>query len=95
MESSKEKEISCEITGKVQDVGLRHFAKKCADELNVVGYIENNEDGTVSVTAQGESDILNIFVEKLKKGPVFSRVDSVEVTTHARSQDSFSEFEIR
>lgn len=89
-----EKEIDCIIHGKVQDVGFRLFAKKEADKLGLVGYVQNEEDGTVSVVAQGEEEGLKEYLEKIKRGPYFSRVDEVEVKYSDRLQDSLMDFEI-
>jgi len=89
-----EKEIDCILHGKVQGVGLRIFAKKEADRLGLVGYAHNEEDGTVNVVAQGEEQKLQEFLEKLKKGPYFSRIRELEVSFSETLQDSLTEFEI-
>lgn len=90
----KEKEIDCIVHGKVHNVGYRVFVKKHADELGLVGYATNEDDGTVAVTAQGTEEKLQAFVEHLKKGPYFARVDDVEVQWSDTLQDALSEFEI-
>ena len=89
-----EKEIDCIIRGKVQGVGYRLFIKKEAEKQDLVGYIQNEEDGTVSFVAQGEQENLEKFVEKIKKGPYFSRVDDIEVSWSDTLQDALTEFEI-
>lgn len=89
-----EKEIDCIVRGKVQAVGYRVFIKKRADELGLVGYVQNEEDGSVSVVAQGAEEKLQTFLEHVKEGPYFARVDDVEVTWSDTLQDALVEFEI-
>ncbi len=91
---NKEHEIDCVIRGKVQGVGYRLFVKKHADELGLVGNITNEEDGTVNVIAQGGEEVLEKFIEILKKGPYFSRVDELTIDWSDLLQDGLSEFEI-
>jgi acylphosphatase len=64
--------------GRVQGVGYRAF---CADEgmrLNVDGYARNLPDGRVEVVAEADEATLRQFVERLREGPPFARVEGVE-----------------
>ena len=72
-------EIECKITGKVQGIFFRDFVKKKARELGVCGFVENLEDRTVHVVAQGEDEALKKLIEYLYKGPTAARVSKVEV----------------
>ena len=71
------KELQAVIHGKVQQVGYRAFVKAAAAELGLDGYIENLDDGTVEVVAQGDELALIDFVEKLKEGSYWSDVRRV------------------
>ncbi len=84
-------EIQCLVTGKVQGVGYRNFIEAAVAELGLVGYVRNNEDGSVSVMAQGEPDTLRQFVEYLHEGSLLSKVDgvSVEWGTAKETYDDF------
>ena len=66
------------VMGRVQGVGFRAF---CADEgmrLNVDGYARNLDDGvTVEVVAEADEMTLRAYVERLREGPAFSRVDDM------------------
>lgn len=90
----REKEIDCVVHGKVQGVGYRLFIKKQADKLGLTGFVQNEEDGSVNVVAQGEPETLEKFVESLKSGPYFSRVDKVKVNWPNTLQDVLTGFEI-
>ncbi len=68
------------VYGRVQGVGFRAFTKKIADELGLYGYVENITDGTVRFEAIGDKDVLNLFLEKVKKGPANAFVTDLEYT---------------
>lgn len=89
-----EKEIEVRINGQVQGVKFRDYAKRRADELGVVGYVKNMDDGSVEVVAQGEEKSLGEFARLLKKGPVFSKVEDFEIEWHDDLSDAMTEFTI-
>ena len=66
------------ISGRVQGVGYRYFAKHSAHETNVTGWARNLDDGRVEVHANGAADQLEDFEARLRQGPRFSDVRSVE-----------------
>ena len=77
------------VTGRVQGVGYRAFCADEATRLNITGYARNLDDG-VTVEVVGESDemTLRAYVERLREGPAFSRVDDVRF----RWEDHTGEF---
>ncbi len=74
------KRIECHIEGRVQVVMYRDFALRHAKKFGLVGTVKNLQDGRVQVIAEGEEEILQQYVEKLRKGSVLSHVEHVEVT---------------
>lgn len=66
------------VHGRVQGVGFRRFVKKLAQEHQIGGWVKNNHDGTVSVEALGRDDEVRNFVDFVKRGSFFSRVDEIE-----------------
>ncbi len=87
------KEIYCIISGVVQIVMYRSFARDKAHKLGLKGTVRNLPDGTVEVIAQGEEEKLKKFIDELHKGTIFSRVDEVKVTWREPSA-KFSDFDI-
>lgn len=71
--------ISCEIvvTGKVQGVGFRRFVLDQARQYNISGYVKNRLARDVYIIATGEKFEIDLFIERLKKGNLFSRVSGV------------------
>ena len=67
------------ISGRVQGVGFRRFAKNAADRLFVDCNPINLKDGRVLVIVEGRCEAIKILMNDLRKGPTISRVDSFAV----------------
>lgn len=67
------------ISGRVQMVMYRDFVQRKARGLGVVGTVKNLPDGTVEVIAEGEKEVLEKYIRKLRRGPLLSRVEDVRV----------------
>jgi len=61
------KRIHVLFSGNVQGVGFRFTALSVASDLGVSGWVKNLDDGRVEILAEGESRILDSFLERLKK----------------------------
>jgi acylphosphatase len=66
------------VTGRVQGVGYRYFALREADLLGVTGFARNRPDGSVEVVAEGAEAALAQLEGRLREGPGFAAVTSVE-----------------
>lgn len=86
-------EIHCVVTGKVQGVAYRTFVQDAATNLQLVGYVKNQLDGSVLVVAQGEPDILKTFVEYLHEGSLLSVVEGVAADWRS-ANTTFQEFSL-
>ena len=74
---AKQRQIVAIAKGRVQGVSYRAF---CADEamrLGITGYAKNLPDGRVEVVAEADEPQLRRFVERLREGPPFARVEEV------------------
>jgi len=87
-------EIQGTIIGKVQGVQFRDYVQVVAGELGIVGYVKNNQDGSVLVVAQAEPDTLKNFVEYLHEGSVLSLVEGVAVEWRT-AEVAYSDFSVR
>jgi acylphosphatase len=72
---------------------FRDFTRRNARRLMLVGTVENQEDGTVSIYAEGEKKNLETFVARLEKGPLLARVDAVDYA-FVEPRGAFSTFSI-
>jgi acylphosphatase len=67
------------VHGTVQMVMYRDFTQRKASGLKLVGEVQNMQDGTVKVIAEGSRVQLERLVAKLHKGSLLSHVEKVEV----------------
>jgi acylphosphatase len=68
------------VSGTVQGVGYRAFARRTALELGVRGHARNLPDGRVEVLACGETAALDAFIAALRTGPKWSQVTQVTLS---------------
>ena len=66
------------MSGRVQGVGFRWFAREAASRVSVSGDVCNLPDGRVEVRACGASQRLELLLADLRQGPPGARVDDVE-----------------
>lgn len=69
--------VHFEISGRVQGVGFRWFARERARALGLAGWVRNRADGSVEVAAEGPDGDVNAFVLELRDGPPGASVSSV------------------
>ena len=65
------------ITGKVQGVGFRWFARVAGRRLDLKGWVRNLDDGSVEVAADGPQDRIDMFRRQLSKGPDGAHVEDM------------------
>jgi acylphosphatase len=67
------------ISGRVQGVGFRYYARERAGGLGLSGWVRNRDDGNVELEAEGNPESIEAFSRWLSKGPPSARVESVEL----------------
>jgi acylphosphatase len=78
------------VSGRVQGVGFRYFARQRADRLGVAGFARNLPDGSVEVVAEGDASALMAFEDALRQGPSFAEVSELSrVEIPARGDQGF------
>ena len=65
--------------GKVQGVWYRASTRKQALQLGLCGWAKNCPDGTVEIHAEGEKEILELFINWCRKGPPAAQVSSLDI----------------
>jgi acylphosphatase len=71
--------VSGTVTGNVQKVGFRAMIQKQAIQYNLAGVTENNSDGSVEFSLQGDSERIRRALKAIRKGP--KRATDVKVST--------------
>lgn len=67
------------ISGKVQGVSYRGFARRAALELGLKGWVRNLYDGRVEAVAEGKRADLEIYLTKIEAGPAVARIEDLDV----------------
>jgi len=67
------------VSGRVQGVGFRWWARESARDLGLRGTVRNDSDGTVRLDVAGERDCLEAFEALLARGPAGAQVAAVEI----------------
>lgn len=68
------------IHGRVQGVFFRTYTRDQAHQLNLVGWVRNNHDGTVECVVQGSVKAIDEFIEFLHHGSPSANVKDVIIT---------------
>lgn len=72
------KRYNITFKGRVQRVGFRYKSFKLANDLNLTGDVHNKLNGDVDLNIQGDQEIIDIFLEKLKDDR-FIRIDDMDI----------------
>lgn len=88
------KKVHIFVSGHVQGVFFRRYAKKQASKLSLKGWVRNLSDKRVEIVAEGPEKYLKEFISALEKGSLGSKIEDVAVTWEAYTGE-FSDFERR
>jgi DNA ligase D-like protein (predicted 3'-phosphoesterase) len=72
--------VRVSVSGQVQGVGFRETTRRMARRLGVLGWVRNDEDGGVSVHAEGPASAVEQLLAFLRRGPRAARVKHVSTT---------------
>jgi acylphosphatase len=67
------------VAGRVQGVFYRQSTKEKAQSLGIVGWVRNQDDGSVALEALGPRDAVERLIAWCRQGPPSARVDSIDV----------------
>ncbi|MGB7532708.1 MAG: acylphosphatase [Halobacteriota archaeon] len=83
------------IKGNVQMAGFRTFIENIADSLNVTGFAENQEDGSVKVVCEGKEEGINELINSIKENtPSFASIEEMN-EAYEEYKGEFTGFERR
>lgn len=91
---SNTRHISIRVYGKVHGVFFRASTKEKAQELGITGFVQNKEDGTVYIEAEGDTAALKQLEQWAHEGPRMARVEKVEVK-EMEALAGFKEFKVK
>jgi DNA ligase D-like protein (predicted 3'-phosphoesterase) len=83
--------VRVRVAGSVQGVGFREATARRARELGVMGWVRNEDDGSVQVHAEGTPAATQRLLDFLERGPRAARVSGVECTdVRAEGHEQFA-----
>lgn len=81
------------ITGLVQGVGFRFYAKHKALEAGVCGWVKNLPDGRVEIVAEGDGTDIESFLNSLSAGQLGRHIEKMQKERETYT-GNFSHFSI-
>lgn len=90
----KQARVHLKLHGSVRDVGFRFFIQRKASALGLTGWVRNRPDGIVELVVEGDKTAVEHCIEDCRKGPLFARVEKVEVDWQ-KPTGEFTRFEVR
>lgn len=87
------KRLRLQIFGRVQAVGYRYHTQKKSLELDLVGYVKNLPNNTVTLVAEGEEKNLFKLIKWCQDGPAAAKVDKVQEFWE-NATNEFTDFKI-
>jgi acylphosphatase len=63
------------VSGRVQGVAFRWHTQRVAGELDLVGWVRNQPDGSVRLVAEGPRRQLEALLAWVRRGPDHARVE--------------------
>ncbi len=86
----KKEAYQINVSGVVQGVGFRYFTKQKADQLNIMGTVQNLSDGSVEIYAEGSQSAVHAFLNWCHHGPPSASVNKLEyVSTKVHNTSKF------
>ncbi|MBI2113041.1 MAG: acylphosphatase [Candidatus Wildermuthbacteria bacterium] len=82
------------VSGRVQGVLFRDYAKAAAQKLSITGWVRNLLDGTVQIACEGDKKNIELFIQEVRKGPPFSKVEHISIE-YQGYKGEWTSFEIR
>ncbi len=82
------------ISGRVQGVFYRSSTRSEAMRMGLTGWVRNLPDGRVELVAEGSPDAVSRLLQWCHRGPVYSKVDRVEIQEE-RPRKEFDDFSVR
>ncbi len=81
------------LSGRVQGVAFRYYARDMAHKLGVKGWIRNLDKGDVELVIEGNKFSVQQMIAWCKKGPSLSIVENIQIDWQPYTGE-FNEFHI-
>ncbi len=83
------------VSGRVQGVGFRYSVRRKALGFGLVGWVKNNDDGTVRIEVEGNEQTIERFIQEIKTNlHALIRIDHIDVMK-STNQVGYQTFSIK
>lgn len=91
------KQLDFIIRGRVQGIRFRKMVEDFVKYNNLKGFVQNNEDGSVGGTVQGEKENVEDFITFVEDNPGFSKVSGFDkkIVDVEKKEEEIEDFEIK
>ena len=86
-------QININVSGRVQGVGYRYACSQAAKRINILGWVQNQPNGSVEIMAQGTETDITDFINWAKQGPNYANVTEIKTET-VEPLSEFNDFSI-
>lgn len=76
--AKEQRTVRVHIIGRVQGVGFRAWTRSQSRAFGLAGWVRNEPDGSVSALFQGETEMVESMLARLRGGPPGSAVTRIE-----------------
>lgn len=73
------RQVRVRYEGEVQGVGFRYAARNLANQLGVAGGVENRNDGSVQLVAEGPEDVLKRLLLQIRASRLGPQIASERI----------------
>lgn len=87
------KHIKLRIRGRVQGVGYRAHTRRKAQELGLLGFVQNEPDGSVYAEIAGPEPAVDAMIAWCLQGPPLAEVEAIHIEEGPAV--SYEGFEVR
>ena len=86
--------LHANFSGTVQGVGFRFTVKRIAEQYEISGFVKNLYNGCVEVTAEGDKEVVENFMNAICNSTLCDYIRNVEKEWEPATEE-YKEFKIR
>jgi acylphosphatase len=69
--------LEIHVSGRVQGISFRAATQQVAQNLGINGYVKNEDNGSVTIIAEGEEAKLQSLLDWASRGPDVARIETI------------------
>lgn len=90
----RKRRVRLSLKGQVQGYGVRYTVNEMTKKMGISGFIENEEDGTVTICVEGSNDRISQFIDLVQSGTLPGKLTECRIDEQ-RYLGDFTTFTIK